>query len=67
MRWIAAEVSATSTIMSRASSLGGIGRFSRIGVATSPGIITLARTPVFRRSALMHAVKLITAAFAAPY
>ena len=67
MKWIAAEVSATSTITSRAASLGGIGRLSRIGVATSPGITTLARIPVFRRSALMNVVKLMTAAFAAPY
>ena len=66
MSRIAAEVSSTSTINVRASSSGGIGRLSKIGVATSPGTTTLARIPVFLKSALRNSVKLITPAFAAP-
>ena len=64
---IASATSSGITIVSLDSLDGLTGRLSNIGVSTSPGMTTLALSPVFLNSVLRKLVKLITLALIALY
>ena len=64
---IACPMSSTCTIPARRSSDGGIGRLSRIGVATSPGRIEHARIPLRHSSMLIDSVSAISPRLVALY
>src|SRR5207245_4017708 len=55
------------SIFARTSGDGGTGRFSRIGVAASPGSTEVARRPWVHPSRLMDSVRAITARLVALY
>src|SRR5450759_1766103 len=59
--------SSACSILSRSSRGGGTGRFSMIGVATSPGSTEVARMPFVHSSALIDSVSAITARLVALY
>ncbi len=53
--------SSACSMRARSSGGGGTGRFSRIGVATSPGSTEVARMPFMHSSMLIDSVSAITA------
>ncbi len=53
--------SSACSMRARSSCEGGTGRFSRIGVATSPGRIDVARMPFMHSSMLIDSVSAMTA------
>ena len=60
-------MSSACIIVERSSASGGRGRFSKMGVSTSPGMIAHARTPSCDSSVFMPRIMLSEAAFAALY
>ncbi len=63
---IALATSSGCIIVDRAAASGGTGRLPRIGVSTSAGMMVVARMPWLLSSELMCAIRLRTAALAAP-
>jgi hypothetical protein len=59
--------SSACSIFARTSGGGGTGRFSRIGVATSPGSTEVARMPFTPSSMLIDSVRATTACLVALY
>ncbi|MND00471.1 hypothetical protein D3C83_191020 [compost metagenome] len=62
---IAAPKSSGCAMRARSAGVGGTGRFSMIGVATSPGRIEVARIPFMHSSMLIDSVTATTARFVA--
>ena len=59
--------SSACSMRSRSCCGGGTGRFSRIGVATSPGSTEVARMPFMHSSMLIDSVSATTAVLVALY